>query len=128
MKQFVRTFVLLPALILALVAIPTVVFSAAGGADGGVDAFIAGLTESAAQRHHQPPAFTDARGHRAHAAAHVHAPTDCLPDGDSVGRRRSEHTGRKDLCDGPTLIKVIGNRLSPTIYGYTTRLALPHRQ
>ena len=100
MKQFVRTFVLLPALILALVAIPTVVFSAAGGADGGVDAF-AGTVPSPLD----PP-----------TPRPIVYPT-ATPSVDSD----LSTLGEKIYVNGQALIKVIGDRLSPTIYGYTTR-------
>jgi photosystem II stability/assembly factor-like uncharacterized protein len=122
MKQFVRTFVLLPALILALVAIPTVVFSAAGGADGGVDAFIAGLTESAAPGGTISPLPSPTPDGTVPTPLPTSTPRPIVyPTATPSVDSDLSTLGEKIYVNGQALIKVIGDRLSPTIYGYTTR-------
>ena len=127
MNRLLRTFVMLPAMILGFVIIPALVFSLGFGADGfSWDAQAAELYSPSGQGTISPlptppgtvPYPTPTR------RPHHHHPYPTVTPTVMPTPTTTPESPDAAYANGERLEKVIGDRLSPVIYGYTTDGAL----
>ena len=121
MRSLSRTFLLLPALILALVLIPTVVLSAAGSASGAslVDVFAStGASDTQSTTAFQSPVPTVRPPGTVPPRPQPPAPPRPRPVPVAPAPAPAKTTGQAVIYPHG-IDMVIGDRLSPTIYAFT---------
>lgn len=127
MRSWIRTFLLLPALILAMVAIPVLVLSVAGSASGApladVSASVSSLDDQSSTAFQSPIPPTRPPGTVPPPTPHPPRPRP-RPPVYPTPVPTAAHVADKAMIYPYELEKVIGDRLSPTIYAFTEKGAL----